>query len=68
MLGVESLKGKSFLDIGSGSGLFSLAAKNLGAKVFSFDFDELSVCCTSELKSRFYKGDALDCDARLCFG
>ena len=58
MLGVESLKGKSFLDIGSGSGLFSLAAKNLGAKVFSFDFDELSVCCTSELKSRFYKGDA----------
>ena len=43
MLDVESLEGKSFLDIGSGSGLFSLAAKNLGAKVFSFDFDELSV-------------------------
>ena len=58
MLDVESLEGKSFLDIGSGSGLFSLAAKNLGAKVFSFDFDELSVWCTSELKNRFYEGDA----------
>ena len=58
MLNVESLVGKSFLDIGSGSGLFSLAAKNLGAKVFSFDFDELSVWCTLELKSRFYEDDA----------
>ncbi len=57
MLDVESLEGKSFLDIGSGSGLFSLAAKNLGAKVFSFDFDDLAVWCTSELKSRFYEAD-----------
>lgn len=57
MLEVESLDGKSFLDVGSGSGLFSLAARNLGAKVFSFDFDESSVWCTSELKSRYYKGD-----------
>ena len=39
MLDVENLKGKTFLDIGSGSGLSSLAARNLGAKVFSFDFD-----------------------------
>ena len=35
-LGVDNLKGKSFLDIGSGSGLFSLTAKRLGAKVLSF--------------------------------
>jgi 2-polyprenyl-6-hydroxyphenyl methylase/3-demethylubiquinone-9 3-methyltransferase len=30
MLEVESLEGKSFLDIGSGSCLFSLAARRLG--------------------------------------
>jgi 2-polyprenyl-6-hydroxyphenyl methylase/3-demethylubiquinone-9 3-methyltransferase len=36
-LGCEDLNGKTFLDIGSGSGLFSLAAYRLGAKVFSFD-------------------------------
>ena len=57
MLDADSLEGKSFLDIGSGSGLFSLAARNLGAKVVSFDFDESSVWCTSELKNRYYDGD-----------
>ncbi len=57
MLEVESLSGKTFLDIGSGSGLFSLAARNLGACVTSFDFDEDSVRCTQGLKTRFYGGD-----------
>jgi 2-polyprenyl-6-hydroxyphenyl methylase/3-demethylubiquinone-9 3-methyltransferase len=32
MLEVESFDGKTFLDIGSGSGLFSLAAKRLGGE------------------------------------
>ena len=45
-LGTADLRGKSFLDIGSGSGLFSLAARNMGARVFSFDYDEDSVNCT----------------------
>lgn len=54
MLEVEDLNGKSFLDIGSGSGLFSLAAKRLGARVFSFDYDPESVACTKELKRRYF--------------
>lgn len=57
MLGIENLKGKTFLDVGSGSGLFSLAAKRLGAKVYSFDYDPLSVACTKELKRKFYVDD-----------
>lgn len=57
MLEVENLRGKSFLDIGSGSGLFSLAAKRLGAKVYSFDFDSNSFACTKELKRIFFAED-----------
>lgn len=57
MLWIESLDGKSFLDVGSGSGLFSLAAKRLGATVHSFDYDTQSVGCTSELKRRYFPGD-----------
>ena len=57
MLEVESLAGRSFLDIGSGSGLFSLAARRLGARVHSFDYDPQSVACARELKRRFFEGD-----------
>lgn len=57
MLEVESLEGHSFLDIGSGSGLFSLAARRLGACVHSFDFDPHSVACTTELRRRFFPRD-----------
>jgi len=54
ILGTTSLSGKSFLDVGSGSGLFSLAAARLGAsRIHSFDFDGDSVACTLELRSRF---------------
>jgi len=37
MLEIENLNGKSFLDIGSGSGLFSLAARRLEARVHSLN-------------------------------
>jgi len=72
MLGVQSLVGRSFLDIGSGSGLSSLAAHLLGARVHSFDYDPQSVACTEELKTRYAqstgtpwtveRGSALDRD------
>ena len=53
MLARQSLSGDLFLDIGSGSGLFSLAAHRLGAKVVSIDFDPASVACTQQLRERF---------------
>jgi 2-polyprenyl-6-hydroxyphenyl methylase/3-demethylubiquinone-9 3-methyltransferase len=71
MLEVENLEGKSFLDIGCGSGLFSLAARRLGARVHSFDYDPQSVACATELRRRYFpdderwmieEGSALDSD------
>lgn len=53
LLGTQTLAGKRFLDIGSGSGLSSLAAFRMGAEVSSFDFDQKSVNCTTELRRRF---------------
>ncbi len=58
MLGIADLRDRSFLDIGCGSGLFSLAARRLGAKVRSFDFDAQSVACARELKRRYFPDDA----------
>lgn len=57
-LGRARLDGGRFLDIGSGSGLFSLAARRLGATVTSFDYDPQSVACTRELRRRYFPDDA----------
>ncbi len=57
MLQVSDLRGRTFLDIGSGSGLFSLAARRLGATVRSFDYDPASVACTTELRRRYFPDD-----------
>src|SRR3712207_3012789 len=54
MLEVDDLRNTSFLDIGSGSGLFSLAARRLGARVHSFDYDPHSVACAEELRRRYF--------------
>ncbi|WEJ13728.1 class I SAM-dependent methyltransferase (plasmid) [Sinorhizobium sp. M103] len=71
MLRVDDLHNKTFLDIGSGSGLFSLAARKLGARVHSFDYDPQSVACTRALKQRYFpestdwlieEGSVLDAD------
>lgn len=56
MLGLADLNDRTFLDVGSGSGLFSLAAYRLGAQVCSFDVDLQSVACTAELRE-IYRGD-----------
>ena len=53
----RDLRDTTFLDIGSGSGLSSLAARRLGAHVYSFDYDPQSVACTQELRRRFFPGD-----------
>lgn len=59
MLEADSLSGKTFLDAGSGSGIFSLAAVRLGAaRVHSFDYDAASVACTAEVKRRHAPGSA----------
>lgn len=49
---VEDLSGYTFLDAGCGSGLFSFAARKLGASVRSFDFDQNSVACANYLRER----------------
>jgi len=50
-LQVPDLRGKTFLDIGCGSGLFSLAACRLGAdRIVSFDIDPFSVQCCKHLR------------------
>jgi 2-polyprenyl-6-hydroxyphenyl methylase/3-demethylubiquinone-9 3-methyltransferase len=57
MLELDSLDGLRFLDAGSGSGLFSLVARRLGATVHSFDYDPQSVACAQELKRRYFADD-----------
>lgn len=74
MLDEETLAGHAVLDLGSGSGLFSLAAVRLGAgRVRAVDVDEDSVAATAAVKERYAhqashwtveRGDVLD--PRFC--
>lgn len=57
-IGWRDLRGMRFLDIGSGSGLFSLAARRLGASVHSIDFDAECVACARSLRDRHCGDDA----------
>lgn len=52
--GIKNIKGKTFIDIGCGSGLFSLSASLLGAsKIVSIDIDDSSLWCAKYLKSKY---------------
>lgn len=54
LLSMDSFESQRFLDIGCGSGLFSLAAIDMGAaKVVSFDYDADSVACARLLNDKF---------------
>lgn len=57
LLIAKQLPGNTFLDVGSGSGLMSLAAKRLGMHVVSFDYDPVSVACTNRLKEKYFTDD-----------
>ena len=55
-LNKEQLFGKSFLDVGCGSGIHSLVAVKAGAIVTSIDYDQDSVECTQGLAGTEAKG------------
>lgn len=58
LLGTDSLEGRSFLDIGCGSGLHSLAALLLGAdSVRAVDIDPDSVATTRQTIEKHWQGD-----------
>lgn len=51
-LKLDNLQGKTFLDIGCGSGIHSMAALQAGAeRVISFDYDANSVAATERLRA-----------------
>jgi predicted RNA methylase len=61
LISEDDIKGKTFLDIGSGSGLHSLAALRLGAKsVVAVDIDPNSVETTRETLKRNWDGKNAD--------
>lgn len=70
LVGRSNLAGVRWIDVGCGSGLFSLAAHRLGADVTAFDFDADSVECTRNLLTQFsptgafrvQQGSILDAD------
>jgi len=60
---IPNLEGKTFLDIGSGSGIHSLAALRLGAsKVVAMDYDINSVNTTKAMLSQFAPGGPWEVD------
>lgn len=66
--GKEGLKGKTFFDIGCGSGLFSLAALRLGVeKVYAIDIDADSVYTTQNVLKTFHPSGNFHCEKMSVF-
>jgi 2-polyprenyl-3-methyl-5-hydroxy-6-metoxy-1,4-benzoquinol methylase len=62
LVGREAIEGRTFLDIGCGSGLFSLAAVRLGCrKLMAVDLDPKSVETTRKTLSQHAPGGSWDC-------
>ncbi len=60
-LKMESLDGKTFIDAGCGSAVFSLSAHQLGAAhVTSIDIDPASIDCARQLRERARAHDSWD--------
>jgi SAM-dependent methyltransferase len=65
LFGEITLKGKSFLDIGSGSGLFSIAAARLGCNpIMGIDVDPVSVQVSQE-NVKHWAGASVNIDFQL---
>lgn len=68
LLGHANLAGRTFLDIGCGSGLHSLAALRLGAsRVMAVDIDEDSVATTRSVLARFAPDGSYAVERRSVF-
>lgn len=58
LLGTDDLSGRTFLDVGCGSGLMSLAAHRMGANVTAFDYDPASVSTSVAVRDAHAGPDA----------
>lgn len=68
LLGTDGLRGRSFLDIGSGSGIHSAAAARLGAaKIVAVDLDPNSVKTTRAVIARWAPDVSVDARQQSVF-
>ena len=68
LLDLQTLKGKSFLDIGCGSGIHSLSALKLGAeRIHAIDIDPNSVHTTRKVLDKYWKAGNYTVEQRNIF-
>lgn len=52
LLKLSDITGMTFLDVGSGSGIMSLVAHKMGARVVAFDYDPIAVATSISIRDR----------------